>query len=50
MGRGEVAASAAKDARFKDPAWSENQYFDFMKQAYLIILNGPSTWSTMRRT
>jgi len=25
-----------KDARFKDPAWSENQYFDFMKQAYLI--------------
>jgi len=31
-----VAAPDPKDARFKDPAWSENQYFDFMKQAYLI--------------
>src|SRR5947209_1411797 len=31
-----VAAPDAKDARFKDAAWSENQYFDFMKQAYLI--------------
>ena len=30
------AAPDPKDARFKDPAWSENQYFDFMKQAYLI--------------
>lgn len=24
------------DKRFKDPAWSENQYFDFVKQAYLL--------------
>ncbi|MGA9442454.1 MAG: class I poly(R)-hydroxyalkanoic acid synthase [Methyloceanibacter sp.] len=24
------------DNRFKDPGWSENQYFDFWKQAYLI--------------
>ena len=31
-----VVAPDPKDARFKDPAWSENQYFDFMKQAYLI--------------
>ena len=31
-----VAAPDPKDARFKDPEWSENQYFDFMKQAYLI--------------
>jgi len=31
-----VAAPDPKDARFKDPAWSQNQYFDFMKQAYLI--------------
>jgi polyhydroxyalkanoate synthase subunit PhaC len=31
-----VAAPDPKDARFKDPAWSEHQYFDFMKQAYLI--------------
>jgi polyhydroxyalkanoate synthase len=34
-----VAAPDAKDARFKDPAWSDNQYFDFMKQAYLINSN-----------
>jgi polyhydroxyalkanoate synthase len=31
-----VVAPDPKDARFKDPAWSEHQYFDFMKQAYLI--------------
>jgi polyhydroxyalkanoate synthase len=31
-----VAAPDPKDARFKDSAWSENQYFDFMRQAYLI--------------
>ena len=31
-----VAAPDPKDIRFKDPAWSQNQYFDFMKQAYLI--------------
>jgi polyhydroxyalkanoate synthase len=31
-----VAAPDPKDVRFKDPAWSQNQYFDFMKQAYLI--------------
>jgi polyhydroxyalkanoate synthase len=33
-----VAAPAAKDARFKDPAWSEG-VFDYMKQAYLITSN-----------
>lgn len=26
----------ASDRRFKDPEWSENQYFDFVKQVYLI--------------
>jgi polyhydroxyalkanoate synthase len=31
-----TAVPDAKDARFKDPAWSDNQYFDFMKQSYLI--------------
>lgn len=25
-----------RDARFKDPEWSQNQFFDFLKQAYLI--------------
>ena len=26
----------ARDSRFRDPEWSENQYFDLLKQAYLI--------------
>jgi polyhydroxyalkanoate synthase len=33
---GPVVAPDPKDARFKDPAWSQDQVFDFMKQAYLI--------------
>ncbi|MGO4678059.1 PHA/PHB synthase family protein [Bosea sp. 2YAB26] len=36
MGGGEVAASASRDNRFKDPAWTENPYFDLMRQSYLI--------------
>ena len=36
MGGGEVAASTSKDNRFKDPAWTENLYFDLMRQSYLI--------------
>jgi len=31
-----VAAPEPKDNRFKDSEWSENPYFDFLKQAYLI--------------
>ncbi len=31
-----VAEPEPGDNRFKDPDWSENQYFDFWKQAYLI--------------
>lgn len=31
-----VAAPEPKDGRFKDPEWSENPIFDFLKQAYLI--------------
>lgn len=37
---GEDAPPAAvpdpRDPRFKDPEWSKNQYYDFLKQAYLI--------------
>jgi len=37
---GEAAAPAAmpdpKDKRFTDPEWSQNQFFDFLKQLYLL--------------
>ncbi len=31
-----TAAPDARDKRFKDPEWSNNPYFDFLKQAYLV--------------
>ncbi len=31
-----VAAPHPEDRRFKDPAWQENQVFDFIKQSYLL--------------
>jgi polyhydroxyalkanoate synthase len=31
-----VAAPDPKDKRFIDPEWSQNQFFDFLKQAYLL--------------
>jgi len=31
-----VAAPAPGDKRFKDPAWSENPVFDYIKQSYLL--------------
>src|SRR6266700_1188398 len=31
-----TAAADREDARFKDPAWSDNQFFDFMKSAYFV--------------
>jgi polyhydroxyalkanoate synthase len=30
------AAPDSKDKRFSDPEWSQNQFFDFLKQAYLL--------------
>jgi polyhydroxyalkanoate synthase len=31
-----VAQPAPGDKRFNDPEWSSNQYYDFLKQAYLL--------------
>src|SRR5215813_2306065 len=33
-----VAAPDPRDKRFADPEWSNNQFFDFLKQAYLLTV------------
>jgi poly[(R)-3-hydroxyalkanoate] polymerase subunit PhaC len=34
-----VAQPDEKDKRFSDPEWSQNQFFDFLKQAYLLTVH-----------
>jgi polyhydroxyalkanoate synthase subunit PhaC len=36
-----VAEPSARDKRFADPEWTTNQFFDFLKQAYLLT----SAWA-----
>jgi polyhydroxyalkanoate synthase subunit PhaC len=33
-----IISADPKDKRFADPAWSQNQFFDFLKQAYLLTM------------
>ncbi len=36
-----------RDKRFHDPEWSQNPFFDFLKQAYLLTSQlGRATWSS----
>ncbi|MEI8144864.1 MAG: class I poly(R)-hydroxyalkanoic acid synthase, partial [Alphaproteobacteria bacterium] len=39
----EVAPADPRDARFKDPQWRENPFFDFLKQFYLTTADWTQT-------
>lgn len=41
---GPVAEPDAGDSRFKDPEWSSNPYYDFVKQSYLIAARWSETF------
>ena len=45
-----VATPAVNDKRFADPEWTSNQFFDFLKQAYLLTTQLPIRWSARRKT
>jgi polyhydroxyalkanoate synthase len=36
QGAEEAGATSAKDRRFKDEAWQQNPFFDFVRQSYLL--------------
>ena len=38
-----VARPAPSDKRFTDPEWTQNQFFDFLKQAYLLTARWADT-------
>ena len=40
-----VIRSDPKDKRFADPAWQQNEVFDFIKQSYLLSARYITTWS-----
>jgi len=39
-----VVTPAAGDKRFTDPEWTQNQFFDFLKQAYLVTAGWADTF------
>ncbi len=44
-----VAAPAPNDRRFADPEWSSNQFYDFLKQAYLLTARWANQLVSRRR-
>ena len=44
-----VAAPAPGDRRFSDPEWSSNQFYDFLKQAYLLTAGWANNLRRRRR-
>ena len=45
-----VVAPDPKDKRFADPEWSQNQFFDFLKQVYLLSVQWAERHGERRRS